>query len=639
MKNILTLIACIFLLTLSNNLYSQVQPKNINVKPPTGVQKVDLNKANAKVVQPNLPDLRIKHFTSLKSGSASQNQGANELLLADRLFPVMNATKITIKSKVKEPRIITVTEDLAISVNTLDFNHFSKAVEQWVKAGNVFSAQSFIADQPSAVTLPRNPIKLTINLPGVTNSNYLVQSPEQNSKLLGAEEYLITQNARPATPKLSFSFHKIHSVEEMEFKLTGKYRGLFNSFSTEIGLKPGNQQLYHYYMLVLSQNMFSIQADDMVPANTFKQLVTDMTGYIYIDKVDYGRNGIVIFKSTQTLEDLGITAAANYNFGLSEDKMKTVYNQLKGKEEVKMFAHFYGATSVAEIQSMENNVKTGVTDIFTLIRTTPTDYRLALPVGYTIKNMNNQVVGLKSNKTQTVITKSSAPRALISKLRVTLTDIQCIKGIDDGGSDPDDYAIQQYIVYKALGKEKKYVSRNIRKYPNAIDIGGQVPGIINPLIVGGEERQIHVKEDGDVGKRNRGMINNSLVFDISLEELDDPNASFQIFTWLKEYSHRFAGIQGSTPDNKVLLNNKPVTVKIKEVIEILQGRRNVNETATFPNVKIGKGIKFHNFGPGFMYLANIQKKTPLVLEGPIPCNEAPYQLGLAAVWVQFELLD
>lgn len=632
----LPLLTIIFLLTLLTNVHGQVQPKNINVKPATEMQKVDINKVNANAVQPNLPDLKIKHFAGVKFGSPSQPSGANELVLVDRLFPVLNTTTITIKGKAKTPTVVTVTENLVINVNTRDFNHFSAGAESWLKAGNVLNVLSFLATQPNGVTNPRNPIKLSINLPGVANSTYLVQNPEQNQKLLRAEEYLISQNARPATPKLSFSFHKIHSVEEMEFKLTGKYRGLLSSFSTAVGLKPGNQQMYHYYVLEFLQNMFSIQTEDIIPLTIFKQFTTDMAGYIYIDKVDYGRSGVVIFKSTQTLEDLGITAAANYNFGLSEDKMRTVYNQLKGKKEVEMFAHFYGATSLAGIQSMENNVKNGSTDIFSLIRTTAFDYRLALPIGYTIKNMNNQVVGLKSNKTQTITTKIFVPRALNYKLKITLTDIQCINS-RDGYNEKDDYGIQQYVVYKALGKAKKFTSRHIHKFPEAIDFGGQVPDIINPLIIGNRGRQIHVKGGVYVMNRNRLMIDNSLVFDIRLDELDDPNASFEIYTWLKEYSSKLDYSLSTVTDDKVLLNNASISVKVKDVIEILQGRVNLIEKATFPDPMIAKGVKFHNFGPGFMHLANIRKTTPLVLEGPIDANSSK-DYG-AAVWVQFELIE
>ena len=245
--------------------------------------------------------------------------------------------------------------------------------------------------------------------------------------------------------------------------------------------------------------------------------------------------------------------------------------------------------------------------------------------------MNNQVVGQKSKKTQTVTTKTPVPLASVFKLKVTLTDIQCINGRDGGGANPDDYAIQQYIVYQANKAEKKYVSRDINKFPNRIDLGGQVPGIKNMLVNGDMNNQIHVREDGDIKQRNRNMINNSLVFNVTLNELNDPNASFKIFTWLKEYSTTTLG----SNNDKVLMNNDPINVKISEVIKILLGLKSLNPTANFPDLTIGRGVKFHDFNDGLM-LAKIRDLTPMVLEGPIRVG-SPGQK--AAVWVQFELIN
>lgn len=637
MKKALSSLIIIFLLAFTSSSHGQIKRKGRTVKPPTDIQTVDLNKVNQQVTRPdlsNLQNLKVKHFTSVKFGIPSQKQGANELMVVDRLFPVLNTTKVTLKGRITSPKVISVTEDLDINVNVRDFSHFSESSDSWLKPGQIFTANSYISGQPVAVVTPRNPIVLAISLPGVANTSYPVQNPELNSKLFEAEDYLIEQNARPPAGNLSFSFHKIHSVEEMEFKLTGKYRGVLGSFSRKFGLSAGNQQSYHYYMLEFRQHVFSIQAGDMPLANIFKQPVTDMSGYVYIDEVKYGRKGIIIFKSTRTLEELGVRAAANYHFGLSEVEMRTTYNQLSKKKEVEVFAVFYGGSSAQAILSMENTVKNGVTDIFTYIKSQPNDHRLALPVGYSLKNMNNQEVGQKSNKTQTVTTKSPVPLPSVYKLKVTLTDIQCINGRDGGGTDPDDYAIGQYIVYKALGKDKKFVSREINKFPNEIDGRNN----INPLISGSENRQIHVKEDGDIKKRNRNMINNSMVFHITLDELNDPNASFEIFTRLNEYSTKwFSGtltIRGE--DIKLLGNNEPVKVKVRDVVEILQGLRSLRETTTYPDLTIGKGAKFHNFGSGFMHLANIQKRTPLVLEGPIRVGSSGAK---AAVWIQFELIE
>ncbi len=633
MKKVFSAITIIFLLIFTSSLHAQIQRKTtIDVKPATKDQTVDLNKLNHPGVPVNnLSKLNIKHFTTVKTGAPSQKQGENELLVVNENFPGLNTTKVTPKGKKTAMGYITVTEDLSINVNARNFSHFSESPESWLKPGQIFTAQSFISGQPTTVMSPRNPTTLGISLTGVTKSSFQVQNPEQNSQLLDAINVLMSQNANPPPASLSFSFHKIHSVEEMEFKLTGKYRGALGTFSANFGLKAGNQQEYHYYMLEFQQNMFSIQADGMTPANVFKQPVSDMSGYVYIDQVDYGRKSIIIFKSTRTLDELGISAAAGYNSGLTEAKMSTAYKQLSGKKEVEVFARFYGGSAPDVIQAMENTVNSGVPDIFTYIRAQPNNYRLALPLGFTLKNMNNQVVGQKSKKTQTVTTQTPVPLASVFKLKVTLTDIQCINGRDGGGANPDDYAIQQYIVYQANKAEKKYVSRDINKFPNRIDLGGQVPGIKNMLVNGDMNNQIHVREDGDIKQRNRNMINNSLVFNVTLNELNDPNASFKIFTWLKEYSITTLG----SNNDKVLMNNDPINVKISEVIKILLGLKSLNPTENFPDLTIGRGVKFHDFNDGLM-LAKIRDLTPMVLEGPIRVG-SPGQK--AAVWVQFELIN
>lgn len=631
MKQLLFLLPVTLLLIGTSSLQAQIKRKSTNVKPPASIQTIDINKVNQKVIQPDLKNLQIKYFTSVKAGTPSQKQGANELTVVDQNFPSLNTTKVTTKKKTTAQGVISVTEDLSINVNAREFSHIAESAESWLKPGQIFTAQSFISGQPATVLLPRNPTKLAITLTGVARPTYQVQNPELNSQLIQAENYLISQNANPPPANLSFSFHKIHSIEEMEFKLTGKFRGALGAFSAKFGLNTGSQQESHYYMLQFQQNMFSIQADGMLSHQVFKQPVTDMSAYVYIDKVDYGRKGMIIFKSSRTLDELGITAAAGYNFGLSEARMSAAYKQLKGKDEVEVFARFYGGASAAAIQAMENTVESGVPDIFTYIRSQPNNHRLALPVGYTLKNMDNQVVGQKSNKTQTVTTKTQVPLASIFKLKVTLTDIQCINGRDGGGADPDDYAIQQYVVYKALGKEKKYVSRNINKFPERIDHAGQVSNILNPLIKGDIVNQIHVREDGDINQRNRNMINNSIVFHVTVNELNDPNSSFKIFTWLKEYSKTALGRN----DDKVLMNNASLSVKINDVIKILLGLKTLNANTTYPDLSIGRGVKFHDFNDGLM-LAEIRKLTPRVLEGPIRVGNPGEK---AAVWVQFELVE
>ena len=252
----------------------------------------------------------------------------------------------------------------------------------------------------------------------------------------------------------------------------------------------------------------------------------------------------------------------------------------------------------------------------------------------TQRTVNNRPVYQKNKNTQTV--PATTPKSVdkVYRLKVTLTDIQCLYGRDGGDSDPDDYGLQQYVVYKALGKEKKYVSRKINKFSNRIDLGGQVPGIKNMLINGDMKNQIHTQVNNYMEWRDRNMINNSLVFHVTSKELEDPNASFKIFTWLKEYSYTNYLIK-KVNDDKVLMNNTAVNVKIKDVIEILSEVKILNENTSIPAEDVGGIFKFHNFGAGYMHLANIQKIQFMVLEGPIYFVNPE---TIVAVWVQFELI-
>ena len=252
-----------------------------------------------------------------------------------------------------------------------------------------------------------------------------------------------------------------------------------------------------------------------------------------------------------------------------------------------------------------------------------------MPIGYDIKNLDNQLVGLENNMLQPEYETCIPKRDF--KLKVTLLDLQCIDGRDGGGNDPDDYGIQQYIVYKANGKPKKFTSRSINVFPHRKDGPILVANQPNILISGDSKNQLHVKQGRN--RANRGnVINNSLVFDISYEEFMDPNADFKIHTWLKEYS--------ST--DKIIHNiNTPIPVKIKDVLEILSKARKLKPTALFPDGQIGQSSnpedQFHTFGSEYLMLDNIQKlDNRFVLEGPIRLGKSGEK---AAAWIAFELLD
>jgi hypothetical protein len=242
--------------------------------------------------------------------------------------------------------------------------------------------------------------------------------------------------------------------------------------------------------------------------------------------VNYGRRGFIVFKSTKTIEQLGVKFNTSTKGVIGSGELKTAYNSLKNNSEVQIEAFFYGGSTQGAVSTITNAIKNGSpSDIVDYIASRPFDHKLALPVGFELKNLKNERVGLGSNFEQTV--KTCIPKRNF-RLKVTLTDIQCINGRDGGGSNPDDYGIQQWVVFRALGKDKKFTNRDINKFPAKQNGPVQAPNVQNILIAGDQQNQIHVGQNASVNQRNRNMINNSLIFNISFDEYNDPNSSFKI---------------------------------------------------------------------------------------------------------------
>ena len=136
------------------------------------------------------------------------------------------------------------------------------------------------------------------------------------------------------------------------------------------------------------------------------------------------------------------------------------------------------------------------------------------------------------------------------KLKITLTGVQCIASTDR--DKKDDYGIQQHIYYKANGKIKRPISKDIRTFKadcdDRIDNGNMyisggdnlhgeaIKDIVwegaNALLCGGHKNQIHVNQ----GKDRSLNINNSMTFLISQAEYDDRNAEMIINTTVTEYN-------------------------------------------------------------------------------------------------------
>lgn len=624
MKKIIKHALSISLCLVALNVTAQLRPtKTITVQKE---KNVDLSKINQKPT----PQLNIatakEYFKTLKVGTENDKEGARELTLVNNNFIETNKTTVQKGSVINNSNRICTKELITVEIKALDFKAFSmNAKPDWLKPGIMMKAMSFIDGSNTIEEIKdRNPITLSTDLM-VAKPVFEVMNPSKKSQITTAENYFITQNGSPVPAQMSFYYHEVHSLEEMSFKLTGKYSSGMGMFSGSVGLNYGTEKESNYYMIEFAQNMFSIEVDGMDPAKVFVDPNVSTEDYIYLSKVNYSRKGVIVFKTNKTIKELGLSLSAKVSGVIGSAEVKAAYNSLKSSSEVEMQAFYYGGSSIGAIQSIENSIKNGVPDIISYLKDRPFDHKLALPIGYELKNLKNERVGL-DNKLKQVVRTCIPKRDY--KLKVTLVDLQCINGRDGGGDNPDDYAIQQYIVYNANGttKIRNEKRSDINTIPSRKDGPVQVPGMTNVLISGDSNHQLHVKQ-GNKSANRGNTINNSLVFNISHDEFADPNAQFKIYTWLKEYTDG---------NDKVLANNTAISVKIKEVLEILSGVRKLDMNTSFEDGQIGTGTKFHSFGTGNLMLANIQNLSNLVLEGPIKLGS---QGQKAAAWISFELVD
>jgi hypothetical protein len=627
MKKIIQNVLSISLCLIAFNVTAQVpRPKPITIKKELNT---DLSKINQKPIPKINTDITKKYFTQLKSGTENSKEGARELTLVNNNFPETNKTTVQKGSVINNANSICTKETITVEIKALDFKAFSmNAKPDWLKPGIMMKAMSFIDGSNTIEEIKdRNPITLSSDLK-IANPVFEVMNPSKKSQITTAENYFIRQDGNPVPAQMTFYYHEVHSLEEMSFKLTGKYSSGMGMFSGSVGLNYGTEKESNYYMIEFSQNMFSIEVDGMNPAKVFVDPTVSTEDYIYLSKVNYGRKGVIVFKTNKKIEEMGLSLSAKVSGVVGSGEVKAAYNSLKSNSDVEMQAFYYGGSSAGVIQSIENSIKNGVPDIISYLKDRPFDHKLALPIGYELKNLKNERVGLDNKLKQVVrtcITKQDY------KLKVTLTDIQNIDG-RDGSDNPDDYAIQQSIVYTSKGRDMVQSKTDFNKFPNTFKKCTLVPNNVNTLICGDGNNQIHVRQNNKVSQRNTSQINNSMVFNLPYDYYADPNASFKIHTWVKEYT--------SGKDKVLTGNTKISVVNIKDVMDALSGNKPLLQNKDLYDKSINvtvdnKAIKFDSFGNEVM-MANIQDiNGKIILDYPIIVGSPGAK---AVVWLSFELV-
>lgn len=113
----------------------------------------------------------------------------------------------------------------------------------WLKPGVIMKARSFIdGSHTIEEQYDRTPITLATNLRGASTTTYQIPNPRYKSQITSAENTLISQNALPVPAQMYFTYHEIHSLDELGFKLTGKYSSALGAFSASLGIDYGNSK-------------------------------------------------------------------------------------------------------------------------------------------------------------------------------------------------------------------------------------------------------------------------------------------------------------------------------------------------------------------------------------------------------------
>ncbi len=625
-------------------LIAQMSYAQVPTRTPTGIPKIPSKQQVAKPVnkdlekaQANLANAKKTYFKKLTVGNPTQKEGKRTLTAVDDSFLETSETKVSNIKGGKTATGFCTTQKIDVHIKSRNFNEFpSEGAPDWLKPGVVMKGQDFIiGNGKMEERYERSPIVLQTDLKGVSKTFIEVSNPKNRHLINQAVHDLTSQSAQPVNANMYFKFYEVNSLEELGLKVNGKFSAAFGAIGGSLGLSYGSKKSSYYYVMEFNQHMFNISLNSIDANNLFKDRAIPTDDYIYISRVNYGRRGLIIFKSNKTLKEYNIQAAATTKAVVLNATLKTAFNQLQEDSEVEMKLFFYGGTPESAIKSIEKSLEERKPGLLDFIKGSPSNHLIALPIGYDIKNLDNQIVGLENNYLQpgyeTCVTYPVKTPKKELKLKVTLLDLQCIEGRDGGGNEADDYAIQQYIKYTANGKPKEAISRSFNTFPDRQNAPVQEAGQKNILISGDATHQLHIKQNRN--KANRGnTINNSLVFSISEEDLADNNAEFKIYTWLKEYS---------STDRVIHNINKPASVRINDVIEILLTPSLLDPKTRFPDGQIGQATNeaglYHSFGSEYLMVDNIQKLSKrFILEGPIKLGNAGEK---AAAWISFELIE
>ncbi len=536
------------------------------------------------------------------------------------LVPVSNTFEQGVRKTVQpasRPSDQCHTEQIQIAAGAEELGDFNPNPPGWLKPGIVMTAQGFAEGKYTVPSGERKPITLSTTARG-GQSVVTVNNPKI-SQINAGLHTLLSGDMEEVPASFIHDYREIHSLEEFGFYLNGAYSNPFAKGALALSHAESSEK--RKYIIEFEQPMYSVEVDDLHQDDVFRIPAENTDGLVYISRVTYGRRGVALVTSRHDISKTSGGVEAALNLVLHQGYVKSGFDTFSQGEDFQIQAVLYGGDSEAAIRALMNSIESRSLDLGEYLETAAGNPKLAKPISYELRNLHGERVGVRSSF-DTNVTTCVPSLADKMRLRISLTDLVNIQSRDS--DKRDDYGLNQHVELRALGKSKRAVSNDIRKFRDQHDEPFYMDGVVmlaeNRIINGNKARQIRVREDS----HRSGNINNSLVFEITREEFEDPDARLSIYTWLKEYS---AG------EDLVLENFERIDIPLREVITYVRapGRTGLAFNSELFQTGIERENVFWASGP------NTQKLW--LSEGPNGSIEGPIVLGrsgaMAATWINF----
>ncbi|MDG4950322.1 hypothetical protein NLM59_05260 [Weeksellaceae bacterium KMM 9724] len=592
------------------------------VKPKPGV-KLEKKYFNAKDFVKAAQRLRLRTVNSSKSSGDNSTITVTKKQKGDEF-----CTDVTLNTKIETSQF----KDFTIGDGPPD----------WMRPGVILSVPEFIQGGAKIEErYNRGPITI-FNTTFRSKPSQRVVNPKNRSAIKNATDKLVSTSNKTLHPaNIHYSYKEIRNEDEFNIHVNGRYSKGFNTFAAHFGVDNSSKKDYHYYLVEFTQILFSVEVDGLDPNNVFPDNPeVSLEDYVYISKVNYGRKGYFMFKSKESLEQLGVSAGATASYLGNNMSIEANLEKISQSKDVEINAFYWGGTISSAIDDLiaDRNSKNWkpLKEFMKGHKFTEAE---SFPISYQLKNLNNELVGLSSTNNHKV--ETCVPLEKDVHLKVTFLALQAQTTRDGNIAH---YGPTQHIKYISNNKKQSdiqskrvYTTLPNRKKCNRKELGYD-PDFI-PLICGDRSNQVHVGVTNKIKSPRQPNINNSIVFKVTPEMAKDKNAKFIIDTHIWEYTTSW----GFNDDLELNDGSRETDVAINDVLSILINKNtnaldSYNPEPHFDN-NVDQNLKFLQFNGTQLPLMVKKSGNRVLLEGPIYKKTKGSSAEKAFAWMRFELLE